>query len=172
MSLKVFDLHCEHGHTFEGWFNASQPFDKQLSNGMVTCPMCGSTDIVRKLSAPRINLGRGKPSASENTANNNTDNQVSMQSDNKSANSADLALPSPEQIRQIQAKILGHMRAMVKNSEDVGDRFTAEAIKMHKGEVAERPIKGTATTEERQQLKEEGVSVMPLPKFLEDDKLH
>ena len=38
-----------------------------------------------------------------------------------------------------------------------------QALKMHYGEIEERNIKGTATVQEANDLKEEGVDVIPLP---------
>jgi hypothetical protein len=58
--MKVLDLRCTHGHGFEGWFASSEAFETQLANGLVECPVCGDTAIVKLLSAPRLNLGNAK----------------------------------------------------------------------------------------------------------------
>ncbi len=60
-----------------------------------------------------------------------------------------------------------------KNSDDVGTRFAAEALKMHYGVTEKRNIRGSATYDEEKTLKEEGVQFfkLPLPKT-EDDKKH
>ena len=60
------------------------------------------------------------------------------------------------------------MRAMVAQSEDVGDRFAHEALRMHHGEIAEKHIRGRATRDQAMELLEEGVPVMPLPDFLKE----
>ena len=36
----IYDLKCSNGHTFEGWFDDSQTFEKQSAKGMITCPVC------------------------------------------------------------------------------------------------------------------------------------
>ena len=58
-----------------------------------------------------------------------------------------------------------------KNFEDVGPRFTAEALKIHYGVGEKRNIRGSATSDEEKTLKEEGIEFfkLPLPKT-EDDK--
>jgi hypothetical protein len=50
------------------------------------------------------------------------------------------------------------------NFEDVGPRFAEEARQIHKGEAEERPIHGTATAKETEELAEEGVPFIRLPK--------
>jgi len=50
------------------------------------------------------------------------------------------------------------------NFEDVGRRFAEEAKQIHKGAAEERPIHGTATPKETQELAEEGVPFVALPK--------
>jgi hypothetical protein len=59
----------------------------------------------------------------------------------------------------------------VRSTENVGERFAAEARRMHAGEIEERAIRGTATPQERESLAQEGIAVMPIPDFLDDDRL-
>ena len=54
--MKVLDLQCAHDHRFEGWFDSEDDFQSQLARGLLTCPMCGSDRVQKKLSAPRLNL--------------------------------------------------------------------------------------------------------------------
>lgn len=60
--MKVFNLRCQHGHPFEGWFKSHAAFDEQQQKGLVECPICGSTDVEKTLSAPRLNLSVVSPS--------------------------------------------------------------------------------------------------------------
>lgn len=57
------------------------------------------------------------------------------------------------------------------NFEDVGTKFTAEALKIHYGVSERRNIRGSATSEEEKTLKEEGVEFfkVPLPKVDDND---
>ncbi len=57
-AMKVLDLQCSAQHRFEGWFASEDDFQGQLARGLVECPMCGDTAVAKKLSAPRLNLGR------------------------------------------------------------------------------------------------------------------
>lgn len=54
--MKVLDLQCAQGHGFEGWFASQTDYDAQRAQGLVTCPICNDSDVVKKLSAPRLNL--------------------------------------------------------------------------------------------------------------------
>ena len=72
---------------------------------------------------------------------------------------------------QMQAAVVQQMREFVRKTENVGDRFADEARRIHEGESDERPIRGTATREEREALVEEGIAVVALPDFLDTDRL-
>ncbi|MDQ0607289.1 hypothetical protein QFZ83_001460 [Variovorax sp. W1I1] len=140
--MKVLDLRCTHGHGFEGWFASNEAFETQLSSGLVECPVCGDTAIVKLLSAPRLNLGNAKASAAEAAP---------------AAASQVPAQLSPE------ARWMRAVREVIAKTEDVGDRFAEEARKMHYGEAEERGIRGQATPEQTEALLDEGIAVMPLP---------
>ena len=56
--MKVFDLQCEElAHIFEGWFASHEDYDSQQARGLVSCPVCGSDRVIKRLSAPRLNVG-------------------------------------------------------------------------------------------------------------------
>jgi hypothetical protein len=52
---------------------------------------------------------------------------------------------------------------MVKNTEDVGDRFAEEARRIHYAEAPARGIRGVASREEARELADEGIDVMAVP---------
>jgi hypothetical protein len=135
--MKVFNLHCEHGHAFEGWFASAQAFDAQVGGGQVQCPVCGSTAISKALSAPRLNLG-AEPSQQRQAA----------------------AMPTTE---QLQALFMRMAREIVANTENVGERFAEEARRIHYKEAPERGIRGVTSKAEADALEDEGIKVMPMP---------
>ena len=55
------------------------------------------------------------------------------------------------------------VRHLIENTEDVGERFPEEARRIHYGEVQERGIRGHATPEDADALREEGIEVMAVP---------
>ena len=132
--MKVFDLACEHGHAFEGWFDSTEGFESQQSRGLVECPICGNASVTRKLSAPRLNLST--PAASKNEA------------------------LSPQRVQQLWAQMARHIR---ENTEDVGERFAEEARRIHYQEAPARGIRGVATARESEALADEGIEVLAFP---------
>jgi|SRR5690625_458087 len=171
MSLKVFDLQCDSGHVFEGWFSAENSFEKQAERGLLSCPVCSSTEIERKLSAPRINLGKADAgTAGASTGAGDVRGGDGVRGAGSSAGQAGMAGGS-QQVAEMQARMLRHMRELVKKSEDVGERFAQEARKIQSGEAKDRLIRGTASAEEQRELLDEGIMVMPVPDFLNDDSL-
>jgi len=56
----VFDLKCDQGHAFEGWFDDLKDLEKQIKKGLVSCPVCGSEQVKRVPSAFAISKGRGQ----------------------------------------------------------------------------------------------------------------
>ncbi len=51
----VFNLSCSDcAFSFEGWFENTKDFNKQIKKGLVTCPSCNSTQIKKGLMAPNV----------------------------------------------------------------------------------------------------------------------
>ena len=49
-----YDLICDKGHEFDGWFRDSAAFDKQVKRHLVSCTHCGSDAVSKQLMAPGI----------------------------------------------------------------------------------------------------------------------
>ena len=73
------------------------------------------------------------------------------------------------QERELRAKLKELRDHIVKNADNVGERFPNEARKMHYGDIEHRPIYGEASADEARALIDEGVEVSPLP-VLPDDR--
>jgi hypothetical protein len=43
----AYDVKCENGHIFEGWFKDGASFEDQKKGGMIGCPHCGETRVER-----------------------------------------------------------------------------------------------------------------------------
>jgi hypothetical protein len=142
--MKVFNLACEHGHHFEGWFSAANDFDSQSKSGLIECPMCSSKVVTKLLSAPRLNLSaHAEPGAVKQKA------------------------LDAQDVSSLWLKMARHM---IQNSEDVGERFADEARRIHYSEAPTRNIRGTASSEQASELAEEGIEVFafPMPKALKE----
>jgi hypothetical protein len=137
--MKVLNLYCANEHGFEGWFASDDDFESQLARGLVQCPLCGESRIERRPTAPRLNLGAtsAEPPAA-----------------------VEVARPAAA---DLQAAWMQAVRHVLAHTEDVGERFAAEARRIHYGEVPERGIRGSATPQESEALRDEGIEVMSLP---------
>jgi hypothetical protein len=142
--MKVLDLQCAQGHPFEGWFASEDDFVEQKARSLVCCPLCGDADVLKRLSAPRLNLSPQRSATNE-----------------EAPPSTPVALAKPQTAEQMAAW-LEMSRKLVANTTDVGDRFAEEARKIHYGEVPEHAIRGQATPKETRALVEEGIAVLPL----------
>lgn len=145
--MKVFNLACEHEHPFEGWFASVAAYDEQLERGLLECPVCASRSIRRMPAAPRLNLSSGRPAPAQGEPEDD-------------AAPAAAAMPTPQQLQAMWMKMARHL---VRNTEDVGERFAEEARRIHYREAPERGIRGVATPSERAELSEEGIEVFSFP---------
>ena len=136
--MKVLNLRCANGHGFEGWFASEEDFLDQNGRGLVECPMCSDHVVTRMPSAPRLNLSGAREPGPAGPA-------------------------APPAAADLQAMWMQAVREILRNTEDVGERFAEEARRIHFGESEERGIRGVASPQERQALREEGIEVMALP---------
>ena len=152
-----YNLRCDRGHAFESWFQSSSAYESQEKRKLVSCPACGSVKVERAIMAPQIVSKKSKDSAAPSPA-----------------ASTEVAAPASTplmmaQERELRAKLKELRDHIVKNADNVGERFPNEARKMHYGDIEHRPIYGEASPEEARSLIDEGVEVSPLP-VLPDDR--
>ncbi len=143
----VFDLTCEAGHRFEGWFGSSEDFAGQQGHGLVTCPQCGSAGVEKAPMAPAVPR-KG--------------NQLPAHPAAEKSQPMATAPLKPEIAQALQQLAEVQARAL-KDSTWVGDRFAEDSRAMHYGEQDAKPIHGQASLEEARALLDEGIAVAPLP---------
>ena len=148
----LYALHCDRGHAFESWFQSSSAYDSQVKRKLVTCPACGSAKVGKAIMAPQIVSKKGRASAEPAAA--------APAEPAAPAGSTPLLMA---QERELRAKLKELREHIVKNADNVGERFPNEARKMHYGDIEHRPIYGEASPDEARALIEEGVEVTPLP---------
>jgi hypothetical protein len=154
-----YNLRCERGHAFESWFQSSAAYESQEKRKLVNCPVCGSAKVERAIMAPQIVSKKRRDKAEPVAA-----------APVEAAPTA--STPTPllmAQERELRAKLKELRDHIVKNADNVGERFPNEARKMHYGDIEHRPIYGEASPDEARALIEEGVEVSPLP-VLPDDR--
>lgn len=151
----VFDLSCEHGHRFEGWFKSSDDFADQRENGMLCCPACGSSKVAKAPMAPSVGKKGNQQAAIAARASGNEAPAV----DRSPVSNA----PMPPEVEKALVKLAEAQAKALKNSKWVGKDFAEQSRKMHYGETDHAAIHGEASPQEAQELLEEGVPVAPLP---------
>jgi hypothetical protein len=154
-----YNLRCERGHAFESWFQSSSAYESQEKRRLVNCPACGSAKVERAIMAPQIVSTKGRQSVEPAPA-------PPISTDVTAPTSTPLMMA---QERELRAKLKELRDHIVKNADNVGERFPNEARKMHYGDIEHRPIYGEASPDEARSLIEEGVEVSPLP-VLPDDR--
>ena len=140
----VFELICHDDHRYEAWFGSTVDFERQAGTPLLTCPVCGSGDI-RKAPA-------GLHTARRKRRDSSTDASV----DQIAAQDHVAAFPPIEQLWSA-------IRKVVEGAENVGERFPEEARRIYYGEAPRRSIRGRASREESEALRDEGIDVMQLP---------
>jgi hypothetical protein len=145
-----YALRCERDHTFESWFQNSSAYESQAKRKLVNCPLCGSDRIEKAIMAPRISSKKERKSTQALEA---------------TAGTKPLVIAQERELRKKLKELRDHI---VKNADNVGERFPNEARKMHYGEIDHRPIYGEASRKEAHALIEEGIEVSPLPVLPED----
>jgi hypothetical protein len=156
-----YNLRCERGHAFESWFQSSAAYESQEKRKLVNCPVCGSAKVERAIMAPRIVGKKGRDKAEPAPV-------AATPTDSAAAASTPTPLLMAQE-RELRAKLKELRDHIVKNADNVGERFPNEARKMHYGDIEHRPIYGEASPDEARALIEEGVEVSPLP-VLPDDR--
>lgn len=148
----IYDLSCDNDHRFEGWFRSADDFEAQLARRIVRCPQCDSAEVRRVPSAVAIGGAQPVPAATSQRA--------------ATTSAATALMPAGEQVAAAYRQLL---RAIMENSEDVGSAFADEARKIHYNEAPERSIRGQATPDECEALRDEGIEIMNLPALGDDD---
>ena len=156
-----YRLQCAAGHAFEGWFRSSDACDQQMTAGKVACPSCGDSHVSKAPMAPSVAKG-GR----------STDGRRAPAPQRAEASDAAASPGRQAGRRQIPVetlRVLRELRQTVENqAEYVGDRFAEEARRIHYKESTARGIYGEATLDDAQELAEEGIGFLPLPRLPED----
>lgn len=136
----VFDLKCGRLHVFEAWFGSSADFEAQKKGGLLTCPICDDDHIEKAVMAPA----------------------VSAKSNQRDGAAAPMAAGDPEAAKAMLKALAELQKAMTDSSEYVGRQFAEAARAIHYGEADARGIYGETTLDEAAELRDEGISAMPL----------
>jgi len=123
--------------TFDSWFSSSKEYEKLKKKKFLNCHFCNSLKVGKALMFPNVSI---------------------QKNDLRNINS-----PS-EKHREIKKIIFKYQEFIKKNFEYVGENFTYEARSLHyKGKKRTKGIYGSATLEDLNELKEEGIKTDVIP---------
>ena len=137
----AYDLSCDAGHRFEGWFGSSADYAGQRERGLVTCPQCGSGAVGKAPMAPAVPRKSNRKAEARQPV-------------------AGGALP-PEAAEMLH-KLAELQAEALKSSTWVGSEFAEQSRAIHYGEREAQAIHGQASADEAEALLDEGIGVMPL----------
>lgn len=141
----TYDLICENGHEFEGWFENSEEYETQFKKGLISCPYCETISISKVLSP----VGYIK---------------------SNSIGSSKKETPQEEKPQDLEADLKKMSNYVEKNFEDVGTNFAEKVLKMHYGVEEPKNIRGTTTQEEEKNLQKEGINYISVPKIKDKEE--
>ncbi len=133
-----YTLRCDNNHDYDSWFQSSESYLQLRDAAMLSCPLCGSSQVEKAMMAPQVTAGTRSDAATE---------QI------------DLDAPMSryeEAVQELRKTIETH-------SEDVGRNFAREARAIASGEAPRRTIRGESHHKEARGLIEDGIAVLPLP---------
>ena len=126
--------------TFESWFASSKEYEKLKKKNFLNCHFCNSLNIEKSLMSPSVFKLKN--------------NNIIVTKDKKH--------------KEIKKKLLEYQKFIKNNFDYVGERFTYEARSIHyKNKKTSKGIYGTASKEQINELKEEGIATEMIP-WVED----
>ena len=135
-----YNLICKCNCTFDSWFASSEEFGRLMKKKLITCIECNSNNVNKSIMAPNV-------SSSKKIDNINYKFQ-----------------------KNIKKKIIEYQKFIEKNCKYVGDNFAQEARNIYYNEKETKDneketkgIYGRVTTEEIDELNEEGIETITIP---------
>lgn len=147
-AMIVYELQCECGLAFEGWFRDRTDFRNQQEEGLLACPTCGSASV-RKVLSPVVSLS-ASPS-------------VAPHQERPPEASGAKTQPAEQLIQAMQLLVRDQFR-------DVGAKFAEKALKMHYGVDKPENIRGVTSEQEKKMLAGEGIEFLSIPMPTEEGK--
>ena len=134
----IYKLICKDCElSFDSWFSSSKEYEKLKKRKFLNCHFCNSLNVGKALMSPSVST--------------------------KKNNLGDVNSPN-ERYEEIKKKISKYQEFIKKNFKYVGKNFAYEARSLHyKNKKRTKGIYGTATKEDLNELKEEGIKAETIP---------
>ena len=138
-----YRLECKSCDTiFDSWFSSSNEFERLQKKNFINCHNCNSLNVEKSLMSPSILLSKDKTEIE----------------------------PQEKKYKEIKNTIIKYQKFIKNNFDYVGENFAYEARLIHyKDKRFSKGIYGSATKEDIEELKEEGIETEILPWIRNDD---
>ena len=132
-----YRLICKDCETiFDSWFSSSKEYERLKKKNFINCHTCNSLSIEKTLMSPSVFIPKNNSKA-----------------DNKT-----------QKYKKTKKAILKYQEFIKKNFDYVGENFAYQARSAHyKNKKPSKGIYGTATKEDLNELKEEGIEIESIP---------
>ena len=131
-----YNLKCQNEHEFESWFSNSHEFDKLNKKGLLECIYCSSKKINKSIMAPMVSYAKNKDELIEKLS---------------------------KDFKKEKNKLLKLRKYIEKNFDYVGKDFSRKVREVYYDKKSDKAIYGTTTSDEREELTEEGIDLLSIP---------
>ena len=129
-------LKCKNKHEFESWFADSKEFDRLKSKNLIECIFCQTKKIEKSIMAPSV----------ANSKLHNNQKQISN-----------------IKMKNFKKDLLKLRKFVEKNFEFVERNFADKVREVYYDKKSKKNIYGNASSEEKEELKEEGIDLVNIP---------
>ena len=137
-----YNLKCNRDHEFESWFSSSEEFEKLNKKKLLECIYCSSKKIEKSIMSPMISYSKSKDEK----------NKIFQKNFSKEKND-----------------LLKLRKYIENNFEYVGKDFYKKVKEVYYDKKNKKAIYGTTTSEEREDLAEEGIDLLSIPWVSKDN---
>ena len=154
--LACKSIYCKIENDFEAWFQNIESYETQKKSGLINCPRCGGSDVIKLLTAPSLNK-----LSNQDLGNNTEKVRANVPKTNQN-------FEQKIDIKNITTLLRAIKKEIQKNSTYVGNEFVTQARSMKLGKIEEKPIHGHGSKEEIEGLRDEGIEVVNIPWIADD----
>ena len=131
-----YNLKCHKDHEFESWFSSSAEFEKLSKRKLLECIYCSSRNIDKSIMSPTLLNSKSKNEGFDIMGKN---------------------------LKYQKDKLLKLRKYIEKNFDYVGKDFSKKVREIYYDKKNKNAIYGTTTSEEREELSEEGINLLSIP---------
>ena len=131
-----YNLKCENKHEFESWFSESKEFDRLKNKNLIECIFCNTKKVDKSIMAPSVTFSKLH----------NNQKQISN-----------------IKMKNLRKDLFKLRKFVEKNFQFVEKNFADKVREVYYDKKNKKNIYGNATTEEKEELKEEGIDLVNIP---------